>query len=372
MDLPLLRNAQNLKGKRVLLRLGLNVPIQDKKILDDFRIKKILPTLSFLLKKKARVIILSHHSDVRQSLRPVAEYLNAYFISDILNASGFQKIESEGKSSIVLCENLRLWGGETQNDLEFAKRLASLGDIYVNDAFSASHRKHASIVLLPKLLSSYVGLLFEKEIRNLSVALNPPKQFLFILGGAKARTKLPLVEKFLANADTIFIGGALANNFFKEQGYEIGQSSFEEANCDVSKLIESGKICLPVDVVVGNENGAFRKLPNELSSGDNILDAGPRTVSLLRDLVKKAHFILWNGPLGDYLIPSFEKATEELIKILAASDAQMIVGGGDTVAMISQMDIEDKFAFLSTGGGAMLEFIAKGTLPGIEALKISE
>jgi len=373
MDLPLLREAKNLENKRVLLRLDLNVPVEDGVVRDNFRIRKILPTIEFLQKKKAKIFVVSHHSDEKQSLRPIAHYLSAFvktsFTPDFLGEGVSVLEKALGTDTVVVGENLRFYEGEKRNDLSFAKKLASLGDVYVNDAFSASHRHHASIVSLPKLLPPYVGLLFEEEASHLQAAFAPPKPFLFILGGMKSATKLPLALKFLENADSVFIGGVLANNLFKAKGFEVGTSLVEDAHCDVTTLLKSGKVMLPVDVVVQNSQGIFTKLPSEVSPDDNILDVGPQTVFALKKLVQKSKFILWNGPLGDYFQEEFEKATVELIKIIGESKAQSVVGGGDTAALISRLGAEDQFDFVSTAGGAMLDFLAHKTLPGIEALK---
>ncbi|MBI4121082.1 MAG: phosphoglycerate kinase [Parcubacteria group bacterium] len=373
---PSLKDAKDLKGKRVLLRADFNLPIIDGEVRDDFRLKKALPTIEFLIERGAEVIILSHHSDSSQTLHPVARRLNkefpTYFVDDIYNKAEFTKahdIDGRGKKHVIFCENLRKWPGEKGNDATFAKHLAALGDVYVNDAFSASHRKHASVVILPTLLPSYAGMLFGAEVEALSRAFTPEHPFLFILGGAKTATKLPLAVKFLPLADTVFIGGALANTFFKKMGHEIGRSVCEEMDKEVSLLLKSEKLALPTDVLVNNEDGVFTKKPNEVLPGDKILDAGPETVNSLKKGIRKAVFVLWNGPLGAYEEEGFAHTTETLIQTLADSDAYSVVGGGDTVAVISRMGLENKFGFLSTAGGAMLDFLAHRTLPGIEALK---
>jgi len=370
MEFPILKNAKNLAGKRVLLRVDFNVPIEGGKALDDFRIRKALPTIKYLGEQGARVIVISHHSNSKQTLAPVAlqlsRFLRASFVEDVFTTSA-----SANENAVVLCENLRFWNGEKENDEDFAKRLASLGDVFVNNAFSASHREHASIVSLPRILPSYAGLLFEKEVENLSRAFNPPHPFLFILGGAKAGTKLPLVEKFLEHADYVFIGGALANNLFLTLGHEIGHSLFEEAMVDARRLLKSEKIVVPTDVVVQGDKGIETKATDEVAASDMVLDAGPKTLARLRELTQNSQFILWNGPIGDYEKAEFGKGTAELIEMLAESGAYTVAGGGDTAAAIAKAGAEEKFDFISTGGGAMLEFLAKKTLPGIEALRTS-
>lgn len=350
------------KGKRILLRVDFNVPMEKGKITDDFRIEKTWPTVDLLKKKGAKIILISHLSAGRaESLRPVAEFLSARrkkvdFSSKLFGVETEEKISKMKNGGILLLENLRSDEGEEKNSLSFAKRLAGLGDIYVNDAFSASHRKHASIVRLPRMMPAFAGLLFEEEVKNLRTVFNPKHPFLLILGGVKFGTKLGVLKKFIKIADDIFIGGALANNFFKGQGLKIGKSVYDKKT-DIKKYLNNKKIILPVDVRVKNES---------------ILDCGPNTVAMLKELVAKSKFVLWNGPLGDFEIKGFEKGTEALAKIIAASRIKSIVGGGDTVAAIRKLGILDKFFFVSTGGGAMLEFLSKGTLPGIEALEKGE
>ncbi len=371
-----LERIKNLKGKRVLLRLDLNVPMTggaNKKIKDDFRLLRSLPTIKFLSQRGAKVIIIGHlGKDGGGSLRPVAEYFKKSFDAGFLPKMPFseiRKISHEIKNGgIVILENLRAWDGEKKNDKFFSKELASLGDIYVNDAFSASHRKHASIVGVSKFLPSYAGILLEEEVKNLSKALKPPKQFLFVLGGAKFSTKIPLVKKYLKTAESLFIGGALANNFFKELGFEVGRSKTEEG-LNIKNLAGNKKIFLPIDVVVKNKRGKVSiKNLNEVSPEDFILDAGPKSVELLKKLAEKSKLVLWNGPLG-YYENGFSKGTEDLLKALSKIKTKSIIGGGDTVTLVSKLGLDKKFSFVSTGGGAMIEFLAKGTLPGIEALK---
>ncbi|MEK7081387.1 MAG: phosphoglycerate kinase [Patescibacteria group bacterium] len=373
------KKLKNIKGKIVILRLDLNVPLEggtNKKIKDDFRLLRPIPTIKLLSQKGAKVIIIGHlGKDGSGSLKPIADYFKKSLDVGFLPKMAFpeiRKISGEIKNgSAVILENLRAWEGEKKNDKSFSKELASLGDIYVNDAFSASHRPHASIVGIPKFLPSYAGILFEEEVKNLSKALKPPKQFLFILGGAKFSTKIPLVRKYLKIAENIFIGGALANNFFKELGFEIGKSVTEKG-LNIKDLVKNKKIFLPVDAVVKNNRGNVSiKNLNEVLPKDFILDAGPQSVQLLKKLAAKSKFVLWNGPLG-YYEDGFSKGTEDFLKSLSKMKTKSIVGGGDTVTLVSKLGLDKKFSFVSTGGGAMIEFLAKGTLPGIEALKKSK
>lgn len=367
------------RGKRVLLRLDLNVTLSDEgTVEDDFRIQKILPTIRFFREAGARTILLSHIGRGKDdSLLPVFDYLGSKvplsFAPDLSEATVVQSIQTLKDGDVLLLENLRRNDGEENNDIVFAERFAQFADCYVNDAFATSHRKHASIVSLPKLLPAYAGPLFESEIAHLSTVFHPPKPFLFILGGAKFETKLPLIERFIKSADTCFIGGALAHPFFLEKGYALGASLLPNARQNIAPLFASENLLLPLDVSGIDANGAlFTKKPIELSTGDRILDAGPETLQVLKEKIHEARFVLWNGPIGDYLIPGFGKGTETVVHLLAErhfKDGELVVGGGDTAAVISHLRKEKEFPFISTGGGAMLEYLAMGTLPGIEALK---
>lgn len=356
-NLPSIKNIKP-KGKFVLVRVDFNVPMEKGKVMDDFRIKRTLPTIEFLRRKGAKIILISHLTDGRaKSLRPVAKYLKINFISSVLGKNVEQKISKMRDGEVLLLENLRTEKGEEKNDKNFAKKLARIGDIYINDAFSASHREHASIVGLPKYLPSYVGFLFEEEFKNLKAALKPSHPFLFILGGVKFGTKLPVLEKFVKIADKIFVGGALANNFFWAEKVDIGGSVLDK-NIDIKKFLRNPKIVLPIDV----------KKKNSV-----ILDIGHLAIKELSLLIKKSKFILWNGPLGSFKEKGFGKGTEAAARLISQSGAKSIIGGGDTTSAVKKAGIPLKrFSFVSTAGGAMLEFLAKGTLPGIEALKKSK
>ncbi|MDO8656368.1 MAG: phosphoglycerate kinase [Nanoarchaeota archaeon] len=368
-----IKDIQFTLGLKVLMRADFNVPIINGIVADDYRIRMTIPTIEYLLNKEATVILISHiesNNGDNLSLEPVANHLNKLgvkvsFIKDYRNAH--EMIEAENQGCFLL-ENLRFFEGEKKNDSKFAKELASLGDIYVNDAFSVCHREHASIVGVPKLSDSYAGLQLEKEIRHLSNAFNPTHPFLFILGGAKFETKIPLLEKFMNVADTVFVGGALASDFFKEKGYEVGQSRVSEGNFNLSQYANNSKLMIPVDITTRNKE---IKNPESLSKEDKITDCGPKTLEILKEKISQAKLILWNGPLGVYE-DGFKENTLELAKMIAEATinngAQSIIGGGDTLAAVAELGIEDKFTFVSTGGGAMLDFLAKGTLPGIEAL----
>jgi len=370
-----IKDLKNLSGKRVILRVDFNVPIKNGKVLDDFRIKKVIPTILFLKKKGARVIIISHlGEDGKDSLLPVAQRIKKYiktidFIqTPIFSDETEKRINSLKKGEIILLENLRHETGEKKNSPSFARALSRYGEIYVNDAFSVSHREHASIVGITKHLPGYAGLQFLAEVKNLSKVFNVPHPFLFILGGAKFETKIPLIKRFLRSADHIFIAGAIANDFFKAKGYEVGFSLIGNTNFQVPLFLKAKNLILPIDVeVTKNSKNRFVK-SNEVLPDENIVDIGPQTIELLKNLINKSAFILWNGPLGKYE-NGFGGATEEVLKIISKSKAKSVIGGGDTVALISKLKIENKLDFVSTGGGAMLDFLSKGTLPGIRVLK---
>lgn len=367
-----IEKATDLKGKRVLLRLDLNVPIQNGKVENDFRIKKSMATINFLKDNGAKIIILSHiWGDEAKTLKPVYEHLSKSINLSFVDACIGKKVEvsvsTMNDGDILLLENLRLHKGEIENDINFANDLSQFGDIFVNDAFAVSHRQHASIVSLPKLLPSYHGLLFEEEVENLSKVLNPPKPFLFILGGAKFETKIPLIIKYLDRADYVFVTGALSNDFFQAQGYETGISMVSGKDYNLKEYLDRDNLVLPRDITVRNKDGIFVKKPSEVKKDDHILDVGVESIIQLKELVAKSKFILWNGPLGDYE-KGFRDGTIDLAKIIINSPAESVVGGGDTFAVISKLNLEDEFDFISTAGGALLEFLYSGTLPGIEAL----
>lgn len=369
-----IKDAGDLKGKRVLVRVDFNVPVIDGKVTDDFRIERAMPTIEFLKTAGARTILISHCEGGTETLRPMFDYLRVKtggtlptrFCEDyITDAKCFDDLKD---GDVVLCENVRLWGGEKKNDPEFAKQLASLADIYVDDAFAVMHRKHASVVGVPKLLPSYEGFLVHEEREALTKCFSPAHPFLFILGGAKFETKEPLLQKFGTLADMIFVGGALAHDFYKAKGLNVGRSLVSDAVIDQT-MIANPKFVLPSDVVVENVTSANveTKTPDQISDVDNIVDAGEATVADLRKLIADAKFVLWNGPLGNYE-RGFKNGTKDLAKLLAQSSATTIVGGGDTLAAITELGVTEKFIFVSTGGGAMLDFLATETLPGIEAL----
>ncbi|OGZ41969.1 MAG: hypothetical protein A3C80_02355 [Candidatus Ryanbacteria bacterium RIFCSPHIGHO2_02_FULL_45_43] len=345
--LPSIKNAR-VRGKRVLVRCDFNVPITNGRVADDFRIRASLPTLIWLFKHKAHPVLITHLDPIR-SVKPVRA-----------------RLEQLLKRPVQFLENVRFHKGEKTNSRRFAAYLASFGDMYVNDAFSASHRPHASIIGIPQLLPSYAGFLFLKEIKILEEALYPPRPFLCILGGMKLETKLSVLERFLKKADHIVIVGAIANTFLHAKGYLVGKTKVEKNMISTiqQRYLKKKKIQLPIDVVVTKH---VVREANSIKKNDMIFDAGPRTIQLIALYAKKSKLVLWNGPLG-LIEKGYVKGTEDLIRVLGASKARVVVGGGDTHAVIKRMKKEHQFYHISTGGGAMLEFLEDGRMPGIDAL----
>ena len=375
--LPTIEDAGDIAGKYVLLRLDLNTPIIDGKVADPYRIDQAIPTIDILRLKKAKIIIIAHteaqdKGQNNTTLWPMFDYLNGFvkvqFAKDLFSTETVKLVADMEEGDVLMLENLRQDAGEKANDPVFAKKLAQYADLYVNDAFSVSHRKHASVVGVTEYLPSYAGPLFLNEVENISKAFTPTHPFVFILGGAKFDTKLPLIQKYLDKADSVVVAGALANNVFKAQGFEIGTSLVSEGEFGISEMLKNPKFVAPVDVTIKKSNNSLSlKKANEVSFDEYIGDLGPETLEHVEELVKKASLVVWNGPLGNYEAGFFDK-TEQLAQIIADSKATSIVGGGDTLASIEKLGLMNKFAFVSTAGGAMLDFLVNETLPGIEAL----
>ena len=367
-----IKNLKNIKGKIVLVRVDFNVPIKNGKVEDNFRIKKAIPTIKFLRNKGAKIVLITHLGKGGESLLQVSleldKFVKTKFVPDIIGKEACDAIFCMKNKDVILLENLRNDVGEKGEDINFAKNLSRLADIYVNEAFSVSHRNDSSIALVPKFLDSYAGLQLEEEIKNLSVVFKKPKHpFLFILGGAKFSTKMPLIKKYLKIADDVFIGGALANDFLKAKGYEVGLSLVDEKGYDVKKILKNKKLILPDYVIVKSGEKLIEKKVSDVMKDEIILDVGDEEEKTLKILIKKSKLILWNGPLGKYEAGG-GGFTKNILKLVASSKADSIVGGGDTVALISEMKMEKKLTFVSTGGGATLDFLANGTLPGIKVL----
>lgn len=368
-----IEELRDIKGKVVFLRADLNLPVVNGKVQDNFRIKKALPTIKFLQKKGARIILASHLSKSEGGMAPISVELNKFikvkFIPEIMGENVKEAVGEMQDGEIILLENLREDPRETEKDQAYALELSQLAEIYVNESFPVDHREDVSLVLLPKILPAYAGLQLQEEVKNLSKAFeNPEKPFLFILGGAKFSTKLPLIEKYLQLADHVFVGGALSNDLIRALGYEVGQSLVDDSSYNFKNILESKKFIVPVDVVVQKGDKLINRKVSEVQKDEIIIDMGEETIKKLEPYVKAAKLILWNGPVGKYEVGG-EKGTKKLLKLISESRARSIIGGGDTVALISEMGMEKDFSFVSTGGGATLEFLANGTLPGIKALQ---
>jgi phosphoglycerate kinase len=370
------------KNQKVLLRLDFNVPTDvSGKILETFRIDESIPTIIDLQKKGAKVIIIAHKES--GSLEEVGIYLKSKlskntfeFVNEIIGEKALIKTENVEAGHVLLLENLRLEKGEKENSREFAQLLADYADIYINDAFSASHRKHASIVGVPTIMKMqnkkvFLGPLFKRELKELAKALKPKKPFLFILGGAKFDTKLKLLNNYLAIAQNIFVGGALAHPFFVHLGYDIGQSFIDSEVQLTKNVLEAKNIILPTDVITDLGRVC---LPGKLMPREAIADFGPETLKKIVDLASKSKTIVWNGPMGMYE-KGFDKGTRELLIALGSmKNKTIILGGGDTVAVANKLLKSKKysnlkFTHISTGGGAMIDYLSHGTLPGIDAVR---
>jgi phosphoglycerate kinase len=388
-----IKDEPNLEKKKVLLRLDLNVPLDNGRITDSTRIDKILPTIKFLLKNDAKIIILSHVGRPKGkiieelSLNPICEELKKKlnkkikFITKNLKEIDTKHLFNDQNENIVMLENLRFYQEEEENNNEFAKHLASLADIYVNDAFSCSHRAHASIFEITKFLPSYAGLQLNLEIDALTkITSEIKKPITCIIGGSKISTKINIIKNLIPKFDNIVIVGGMANNLLKYKGHNIGKS-IHEVNCDqiIEEILylskkENCKIVYPEDVSTGKDlNGSpVIKEVNKVSKDELILDIGPKTIQTINKLIEKSETILWNGPAGYFENPNYAKGSLEIAKkILSKNKANTIysvAGGGDTVALLNSMGAINNFNFVSTAGGAFLEYLEGKELPGIKAL----
>lgn len=364
-----IKNLKNFKGKTVLLRADFNAPIKDDVVMDDFRIVKTLPTIKYLVDGGAKVIIVSHLGDENESMITVADKLAEYtpvkFVGKVVGFEVSVAIKEMDDGDVILLENLRSNKGEVDNEKDFAVALASLAEIYVNDAFAVCHREHASVVGVPKLLPSYAGFGLLEEISNLELVNKPSHPFLFILGGAKFSTKFPLIKNFLNKADAVFVGGALANSLLNAEDISVGKSTHEASTAEMKFVISRKNLALPSDAVV-KKNKLIKNI-KEIGKSDVICDIGPHTIEVLEKVIANSNFIVFNGPVGLYE-DGFSFGTEQILKAMAKSKAKTILGGGDTVDLVTKLGLRDSFTFVSTGGGAMIDYLAYGTLPGIEAL----
>lgn len=368
-SLKTIAEASDLKGKKVLLRLDLNMEVKDGRVVDAYRLERSARTLQFLKDAGAKTIIIAHLDEKEGgTLLPAFEKLKE-IVS--VRFSSFEKAKEDSKDfpegSFLLLENIRHNAGEKRNDPAFAEALASLADVYVNEAFSVSHREHASIVGVPKFLPHYAGFLLKEEVEHLSEMFFPSHPFLFILGGAKPETKMALIEKFLSIAEQSFIGGAVANDFLKAKGFPVGASLVSDTPVDLSSILSSPTLFLPTDVVVEKNGIRKNKAIESVESGEAILDLGKESIRSLKEKISKVKCVLWNGTLG-LCERGFEEGTNATASAIVEAKIHSVVGGGDTLTALSKIGLRSKFSFVSTGGGAMLQFLAEGTLPGIKAL----
>ncbi len=383
----------DLQNKKVLMRVDFNVPLdENSNITDATRIEKALPTIEYILEQNASLILMSHmgrpKGEVKEELRldPVAKKLGEYLkkevkkVDDCIGAEVEKSARELKAGEVLLLENLRFHKEETKNDEQFAKKLASLADVYVNDAFGAAHRAHASVSAITKYLPSVAGLLMEKEIYFLSNLLkNPERPFIVILGGAKISTKIGVINNLLERVDSMLIGGGMVFTFIKSKGIDIGKSLVEmEKEVEAFEILKKAHndekdLVLPVDVVVADDvnKNAKTKIVDINSIPDDMLgvDIGPKSVKLFLKKIQSAKTIFWNGPMGIFEIDKFAKGTIEVAKAVAANKGTTVIGGGDSVAAVKKFGLSDKITHISTGGGASLEFMEGKSLPGLEGLE---
>ena len=383
----------DVEGKRVLVRVDFNVPlnVNTGAISDDSRIRASLPTIKYLVDRKAKVIICSHlgrpEGKVVESLRmaPAAQSLSQLMglpvstASDCIGPEAESKVRKLQEGDILVLENLRFRPEEEANDPDFARKLARLADIYVDDAFSTAHRVHASIVGVAKYLPAVAGFLMRKELNVMESLLhNPERPWACLIGGAKVSDKIKLLQNMLKKVDMLLVGGGMAATFLKAQGYEVGYSLAEDDKLDLAKeLLQEAKewkvpLLLPVDAVVAGEikaEASTKVVPiTSIPAGGHIVDIGPKSIALFHNELRKCRTIMWNGPMGIYEMPRFAQGTRSIASLLSALDATTIIGGGSSAEVVEEMGLTDKMTHVSTGGGASLKFLEGVALPGVDVL----
>ena len=378
----------DLKGKRVLMRVDFNVPMQAGAVTDDKRIRAALPTIQYVLEQGASVILMSHLGrpkggpDPEFSLKAASEVLGKLLGKPVQMAPDTVGPEVEKIAAalqpgdVLMLENTRFYKGEEKNDLELAKQMAKLGDVYVNDAFGSAHRAHASTEGVTRFLPAVSGFLMEQELEYLGRATgNPERPYVAILGGAKISDKILVVENLLAQCDKLLIGGGMANTFLKAKGYEMADSLVEEASVEIAKgiMAKAGdKLVLPVDAIIADkfDAGADSKVvqADKVPAGWRIMDIGPKTIEVYGAILRSAKLVVWNGPMGVFEMPKFAEGTFAIARLLAEIDATTVIGGGDSASAVKKAGVAKKMTHVSTGGGASLEFLEGKELPGVAAL----